>query len=167
MIEDSLSSPSFPLHLHRKLLQTLIPLYNTPHQERPTPPERTQTRLPLRPAPLIVPESRTDREPHTTYQIEKSNPPAQRLGCRLPPLGLRLEHEERAGNDKSEAAEHLGSPVEDYGDGARHVVVDTWESGQAGDPEYCSADELGEGSEETQGVEVVCSQVIVGGPPDP
>lgn len=150
------------------LVQTLIPLDQAPHQESPTPPKRRKTRLILRPAIAVSRAQRpTQREPKRTHQVPEADMPTQDPERREIPRGLRLEHEQHARDDEAGAADDLRGP-EDAVEGALgEAVVDAGQGGEAGDPEDGGAEELCEGGEEAEFVEVVRAEGGEGGEPDP
>ncbi|KFY79182.1 hypothetical protein V499_01774 [Pseudogymnoascus sp. VKM F-103] len=149
------------------LHETLIPLENTPNQERPTPPKRRQPRLILPFTPMPIPKRPRHREPHRPDQIPRPDPPPQRPRRGLPPPLLRLEHEEERGDDEARAADDLGRPVGAVDCARGQRGLDGGEGGEACDPEDRRGDVLGEAGEEANFAEVVVTELGAGGEPHP
>lgn len=156
------------LHLHRMLIQTLIPLNQAPDQESPTPPKRRQTRLVQRSAVGVRwPQRPTQREPERPDQVPEADVPPQYPERGTIPRGLRLKHEQHAGDDEAGAADDLRRPEDAVEGVLGEPVVDAGEGGEAGDPEDGGAEELRERGEEAEFAEVVRAEGEEGGEPDP
>lgn len=158
-----------PLNLNRMLDKTLIPLHDTPHQERPTPPKRTKTSL-IRPSsPSPETKRAAECETKTPDDIPRANPPTQCPRRRLPPPFLRLETEQTRGNYEAASTEDLREPVSAVQSRCRTGKggLDGGKSCEARDPENCRAEELRQTGEETDAVEVVVAELGEGRGPDP
>lgn len=93
-------------------IETLVPLNNAPDQESPRAPERRAADLQLRPMSIAKQaENGTQREADATDEVPHTNVPAQNAESGKIPTFLRFDHEERARNDESHAADHLRYPV--------------------------------------------------------
>ena len=87
--------------------------------------------------------------------------PSEHTGRRLPPMLLRLDHEQNAGHHETGAANDLRSPiraVELCGGG--ESSIDAWERSEAGDPEDGRAEHLRGAGEEAEFVEVVRTELV-------
>jgi len=150
------------------LLQALVQLDEGADQESPTAPESAEAGLVLGPAGGVDAEARAQREADAANQVPEADVPAQHGRVGLPPALLRLEHEERAGDDEAGAADDLRSPVGAVERGRRRQVVeDARQRRQPRDPEHRRAEQLRRAGQEPNLVEVVLAQLLPRREPHP
>nr|POF13305.1 hypothetical protein CFP56_10452 [Quercus suber] len=117
-------------------------------------PKGRHGRLELCPVRGVQSEDRAERETDAADEVPEADVPAQGGGRGLPPVRLRLDHKECAGDDEADAADDLGDPVRAVElRGSVEVVIDAWQRGEPGDVEDGSADGLGQAGQEAEVVE--------------
>jgi len=150
------------------LLQALVQLDEAANKKSPAAPERAQRRLELRPASRIKAEAGAQREADAANKIPQADVPAQHARIGLPPVLLRLDHEQRARDNKAGAADDLRRPVRAVERlRRRQACEDGWQRRQPRDPEHRRAKQLRRARQEPDLVEVVLAQVLPRWEPHP